>query len=83
MRTLVTAERMAERIEAHFEDLAQELPSYFDLKAMAQDLADVFEQPFETSPEFLYLPYNQDILDVMKHEATDGELDIFVDEVLA
>jgi hypothetical protein len=73
---------MVERIEAYFEDLAQEMPEFLDLAAFAQDLADTFEQPFDTGYDFLYLPYDEDVLEAMKHEATDGELDIFLDKVL-
>jgi hypothetical protein len=83
MRERVTADRMVERIAAHFEDLAQEMPEFLDLQGFAEDLASVYEQPFDTLPDFLLLPYNEDALEEMMHSATDGELDIFIDKVLA
>ena len=83
MRERVTAQRVVERIYEHFENLAQEMPEFLDLQGFAEDLADVYEQPFDSLPDFLLLPYNEDALEELMHRATDGELDIFIDEVLA
>ena len=83
MRERVTTKRVVERIYAHFEDLAQEMPEFIDLQGFAQDLADVYEQPFDAMPDFLLLPYNEDALEELMHRATDGELDIFIDKVLS